>query len=383
MSMFHELMMKKKGMPERYQEVEYIENNSDTSGAYIDTGYKASSNTRLVVKCTLNASAFSRAGGHQLAGSDNGLTTQFGVGTALSQQSYRFQYGKSKIDGGASISPDTITIFDQNKNKCYIDGNLFHTFSVQTFNCSENTLLFTRQAGSTSANWNGKVYYCQIYDNNRLVRNFIPVYDTETQKYGMWESVQGKFYGNAGTGDFKGSIVGYTIVGSPTITDGVVSNLSANDYLQLPSVDLSNVNKFEINIGFTTNATNSANWNAYIMYFNDGKARYFGTDYQKKTVFITGSTSFTGNTTLSNSKFYRLKYVFTRNGNSDINLDIYITDNDGNFVLDGTFNNVPDITLANSFKLGTGGTGNNMASLDLNNTYIKINNKLWFNGQQA
>ena len=53
-----------------------------------------------------------------------------------------------------------------------------------------------------------KIYYFKIYDNDVLVRDFIPVLDN----YGtpcMYDKVERKFYYNAGTGDFiAGPIIG-------------------------------------------------------------------------------------------------------------------------------------------------------------------------------
>ena len=62
-----------------------------------------------------------------------------------------------------------------------------------------------------------KLYNCQIYDGETLVRNFIPCYCTETVinvekkqcqagTVGLYDTVEGKFYTNQGTGEFiKGS----------------------------------------------------------------------------------------------------------------------------------------------------------------------------------
>ena len=54
----------------------------------------------------------------------------------------------------------------------------------------------------------GKVYYVQIYDNDTLVRDFIPVLDQNGVPC-MYDRVEQKYYYNAGTGDFvAGPIIG-------------------------------------------------------------------------------------------------------------------------------------------------------------------------------
>ena len=54
----------------------------------------------------------------------------------------------------------------------------------------------------------GKMYYAKIWDNDTLVRHFVPVPcglqigDFVVPSNGMWDIVEQKFYGNMGTGDF-------------------------------------------------------------------------------------------------------------------------------------------------------------------------------------
>ena len=53
-----------------------------------------------------------------------------------------------------------------------------------------------------------KIKYFQIYDNDTLVRDFVPVLDKDDIPC-MYDKVERKFYYNQGTGDFiAGPIVG-------------------------------------------------------------------------------------------------------------------------------------------------------------------------------
>lgn len=53
-----------------------------------------------------------------------------------------------------------------------------------------------------------RIYYTKIYENNTLVRDFIPVLDKDGTPC-MFDKVERKFYYNAGTGDFiAGPIIG-------------------------------------------------------------------------------------------------------------------------------------------------------------------------------
>ena len=58
-----------------------------------------------------------------------------------------------------------------------------------------------------------RVYLCKIYDENLMVRNYIPCYSTKevidvnnkqctVNTKGLYDTVEGKFYTNQGTGEF-------------------------------------------------------------------------------------------------------------------------------------------------------------------------------------
>jgi hypothetical protein len=46
----------------------------------------------------------------------------------------------------------------------------------------------------------GKMYYCKIYDNDILVRDFIPAVRDSDSKPGFYDLVTNQFYTNAGSG---------------------------------------------------------------------------------------------------------------------------------------------------------------------------------------
>ena len=49
-----------------------------------------------------------------------------------------------------------------------------------------------------------RIYYFTIKDDGTLVRDFVPVLDTFDNKYGLYDIVEGKFYGNISSGTFAG-----------------------------------------------------------------------------------------------------------------------------------------------------------------------------------
>jgi hypothetical protein len=210
MSMFYELMMKKKGIPSRYQEVEYIESDGTQ---YIDTGVKGNQDTNYKIKfqslkktgynfggvlCSRFSAYYNRlsiiTGDAGTGVAPYGTEVYVNNGTNTNQISFK------------SLEAYGVRIVEKNGNNVTLNGDV-QAFPEQITYTTPTTLKIgcVDTNGTLSSFFNGKIWYCQIYDNGTLVRNFIPVYDTLTNKYGMWESVQRKFYGNDGTGDFTGA----------------------------------------------------------------------------------------------------------------------------------------------------------------------------------
>lgn len=50
-----------------------------------------------------------------------------------------------------------------------------------------------------------ELYGCEIYDGDTLIRNFIP--DYRNGEYGLYDTINKKFYGNDGGGAFSGEII--------------------------------------------------------------------------------------------------------------------------------------------------------------------------------
>lgn len=67
-----------------------------------------------------------------------------------------------------------------------------------------NAYIFGTNRGGTfnEPSDNLSVYYCKIYDNGTLIRNFIPAKRNSDNVLGLYDIVNSKFYTNAGTGTF-------------------------------------------------------------------------------------------------------------------------------------------------------------------------------------
>lgn len=189
-------------LPKEYQEVEYLESSGTQ---WIDTGLKANQNT--TVEIFFNTAVRTAA---QFLFGNRITNTRAAFGALL--------WNSNKIYSEYNNSGNIITTFvyqDKtnccvmlSKNKLIINGIVYTTHTPATFQTEGNMSLFgiTTQSPSrvfdTSQSLAGKVYYCKIYNNNTLVRDFVPCFRKSDNVIGMYDKVNNTFYTNAGTGTF-------------------------------------------------------------------------------------------------------------------------------------------------------------------------------------
>lgn len=179
-------------LPNGYTELEYIES---TGTQYIDTEFKPNQNTRVagVFKTTDIDIPYFWWGARTSSETVNFCTLRIGSGV-------RSDYGESKVKVLSSPSTEKVLI-DQSKNICiYATASINN--EISTFVSQYSLFLFAANTGGNAGYFgHHKMYSCQIYDNSNLIRNFIPCINP-TGSAGLYDLVDGKFYGNAGTGVF-------------------------------------------------------------------------------------------------------------------------------------------------------------------------------------
>lgn len=229
----------------KYKRLEYIQSSGTQ---YIDTGYKPNNNTRVVTEFytnVQNVQQFIFGGGRGLA--SNCFICQIHY---TPSQYIRAWYGNS-YSQGFDFDINSFHKIDFDKNKFYLDGELKETITQETFQSEYNMAIFSyiQYTGVSSNYFYGKMKYFQIYDNGTLVRNFVPVLRKSDNEIGMLDLVEGKFYGNAGTGKFTANLdTMYALIqGTPTVQDGRVSGFSSGNYLTISKLPL-NPNNWEIDI---------------------------------------------------------------------------------------------------------------------------------------
>ena len=209
-------------LPIEYQEVEYIQSSGTQ---YIDTSVIPTVNTRVV----LDIDVLSYPGDY-LAIFGERHTTQttnlfsFWVSSATT---FRTDFGSST--GNTTITASVIGryVIDKNKNVTTVQG-ITATNPTSTIQTTYPIYLLSNNYGGTADDRRpiAKIYSCQIYDSDILVRNFVPCYRISDNAAGLYDLVNGVFYANVGSGTFtvgansnKHSIV--------TITPGGVISFSA------------------------------------------------------------------------------------------------------------------------------------------------------------
>ena len=185
-------------LPREYTRVEWIES---TGSQYIDTGFKPNQDTRVVMDCDVSDRSVQQA----LFGSRNGGSSGgFLIFTYNNCDGYQVDYSNAQkypIGGDSSGRH----IIELNKNRFYVDGVLYHTFTYAAFTGSYNALIGSANSGgnnmTSSVPTYMKIYSCKVYDNDVLVRDYVPCLNANSVA-GLFDLVNSNFYANAGTGVF-------------------------------------------------------------------------------------------------------------------------------------------------------------------------------------
>ena len=101
----------------------------------------------------------------------------------------------------------------KNDDKYKLDNfNGTITSSTRTKNGKYSMFIMTRRHsnGSPASDTYAKVkiYSFKIYEDSKLVRNYVPVYRKSDSEIGLYETIEGKFYTNKGTGKFNKGVNG-------------------------------------------------------------------------------------------------------------------------------------------------------------------------------
>lgn len=188
-------------LPDDYIELEYIQ--STTAGQHIDTGYKPTTDTRLIMEI----SDLVRGSSNALFGvrDTNSVTAPKSFGVIMTSDDTN-EIRSDYFGTTATIIPEDLTIsttVNKDKNTLFAFGlSAQNTPSVNKLECSNSIYLFCyNNAGSAEFYAGYRLYSCQIYDSEILVRNYIPC-KNPSDVPGLFDTVNQQFYANDGSGTF-------------------------------------------------------------------------------------------------------------------------------------------------------------------------------------
>ena len=188
-------------LPSAFQEVEYI---GSTGEQYIDTNLVAETTMEFELKMWQSTDAKSKIFGSRLSAASQSFALYF---NGSNQLTFNF-YGNT---GALSRDFDTQYLIlsgkiNNSNFECFINGTIYYTLPITSplYNGNMYLMSYSGNGNPVLPNTTGqfRLYYCQIYNNSVLVRNFVPCYRKADNVAGLYDLVNGVFYTNAGSGTF-------------------------------------------------------------------------------------------------------------------------------------------------------------------------------------
>lgn len=185
-------------LPSGYTQVEYIESSGTQ---YIDSMFKPNQDTRVVLDFQVTAENSDLSENVVFGARSSASSKAFAVQWNTSNDNFQHFYnnGYDNLDFGKF---DIRQIVEMNKNVFSLNGET-HTRTYASFQCAYALYLFAlNNAGTVAFYSKMRMYSCQIYDNGTLIRDYVPCLNVSGAA-GLYDMVNGVFYGNAGTGSFS------------------------------------------------------------------------------------------------------------------------------------------------------------------------------------
>ena len=185
-------------LPNEYQELTYIQSTSDRK-QYINTGLVPKSNLKIECKLlVVNYSDYDVILGQTVSDMNNGSIALRVFKTPAIDCSYS---GHQKIEVKISYNTELeisawncgITINNSTASKSAISFTP-NNLSLYMFGGNQNNSLWR--------GFYGRIYYMRLYNDDNLVREFIPARRRSDSVLGMYDLVNDKFYTNNGSGSF-------------------------------------------------------------------------------------------------------------------------------------------------------------------------------------
>ena len=184
---------------ERFAKLDYIQS---TGRQYIDTYFYANQNTRVIIDFALEKIEDCFLFGSRKSKYENA----YNISINGADQTINSFYGTKGIKIG-NIDTER-HLLDKNKNKIYIDGELLHEEVIQTFSSNLGLEIFSCNDGTNGSGYKpckAKIYSVKIFDNDELVRDFVPCEDLQDGFTGLYDLVEQEFFISSSQNDFIGN----------------------------------------------------------------------------------------------------------------------------------------------------------------------------------
>lgn len=169
-----------------YNLLNYIES---TGTQYIDTGIIPNNNT--VVKISIKKSGdiidYERL---------CGVVNDFEL-LRNNTLNFIFRADNTNIYDDIDISNEKFKVLQFGKGNIFINNNIVYSYSNR-FSTDKNLYLFYSNGSDRYGSF--KLQYCKIYENDELIRNFLPVLNDNIPC--LYDTVTDKYFYNQGTGEF-------------------------------------------------------------------------------------------------------------------------------------------------------------------------------------
>lgn len=179
---------KEVGVSEKYKVVDYIETNGTQ---YIDTGFKPNQDTKVVVDFKADNVA-QHVWGSRIEWRNNSFLCCWETNF-----DWCIQINAANFNGGSFDAKARHTV-EMSCTEFKVDGTTTATYSVDAFQCTNNLLIASVQSSQQSENFVGKYYSFKVYDGNNLVRDYVPVKNSQGV-YGLYDRINDTFSSSTGS----------------------------------------------------------------------------------------------------------------------------------------------------------------------------------------
>lgn len=184
-------------LPDGYVRMTCIESSGTQ---YIDTGFKPNQNTRVICDIQLMSGYEAFVSIFGTRDQNSSTAANMYCLSLVDTNKFRTDYFGTTADLTVTSSISRMKI-DKNKNITTINSETA-TNIMQSGQCAYSLFLFSLNSiGNSQSLSKMRMYHCQIFDNNLLVRNFIPC-KNPSNVVGLFDTVTKTFYTNSGTGTF-------------------------------------------------------------------------------------------------------------------------------------------------------------------------------------